>query len=159
VAVVEAARRAERRKGGGGKEPHMITKVLARSLYGLFGVLYLVAGGTVLLFKTGLLPDAVRGEILHIAQDNLNGVHLMQEFGSLLIFVGLITLWFTWHYKESRLFHWAMTAFWGLLALIHWFDVRGPVESAVGPAINTIPFALFFVVGLLRLISESGARS
>ena len=75
------------------------------------------------------------------------------------IFVGLITLWFIWHYKESRLFHWAMTTFWGLFALIHWFDVRWPTTDFIGPAKNTVPFALFFVVGLLRLRSDRGARS
>jgi hypothetical protein len=78
----------------------------------------------------------------------------MQEFGSLLVFVGLITFWFVRHYDRSWPFHWAMTLFWGLLALVHWFDVRGPVESVIGPAINTVPFGLFVLLGLLRLRSE-----
>jgi hypothetical protein len=82
----------------------------------------------------------------------------MQEFGSLLVFAGLITFWFIRHYEHSRTFHWAMTAFWGLLALIHWIDVRGSWQSVVGPAINTIPLVLFVAVGLLRLRSEGKAQ-
>jgi len=30
---------------------------------------------------------------------------------------GLVTLWFVLHYDQSRMFHWAMTLFWGLFAL------------------------------------------
>ena len=128
----------------------MLTRILAMSLYGLFGVGYLVVGISVLLLRTPLLPDAVRNVILAAARDDSNTLHIIQELGTVLVFVGLITLWFIRHYDQSRAFHWAVTTFWGLLALIHWFDVRGPYESVVGPLINTIPVALFLVVGLLR---------
>jgi hypothetical protein len=47
-----------------------------------------------------------------------------------------------------------MTAGWGLFALVHWVDVRGPVRSVAGPTVNTIPFALFSAVGLLRLRAD-----
>jgi hypothetical protein len=128
-----------------------MTRVLIQSVYGLMGVLFLVAGGSVLLLGTGLLPAAARELIVGLAQDNDNTLHILQEFSSLLVFAGLITLWFTRHYEVSWPFHWAMTAFWGLIALVHWFDIRGrPSESVVGPAINSIPFALFVVLGLLR---------
>ena len=137
----------------------MITRVLAKSLYGLFGAVYLVAGVSVLLLGTGLLPDAVRHIIVSVAQDNLNTLHIMQEFGSILVFVGLITLWFIRHYGQSRPFHWAMTAFWGLFALVHWFDVRGSFQFGVGPLINTVPLGLFVVIGLLRQSSEGGVAS
>ena len=128
----------------------MLARALAKSLYGLVGVVFLVAGGSVLLLGTGLLPAAVRDTIVGIGQDNPNTLHIMQEFGSMLVFAGLITLWFLRHYDKSRPFHWAMTVFWGLIALVHWFDIRGPVESVVGPLINTVPFALCLAVGLLR---------
>jgi hypothetical protein len=137
----------------------MLTSILARSLYGLFGAVYLVAGVSVLLLKTDFLPGAVRDVLVDIGQGNLNTLHVMQEFGSLLVFAGLITFWFLWHYDASRPFHWAMTAFWGLFALVHWFDVRGPVESFIGPAINSIPFVLFGVIGLSRLTSEGRAKA
>jgi hypothetical protein len=127
----------------------MSTRVLAQSLYGLSGTVYLVVGFTVLLFRTGLLPDPIRDIISVVGQGDLNSVHLIQEFGTALVFLGLITFWFMRHYEQSLWFHWAMTTFWGLLALVHWYDVRGPFESVVGPLINSIPFGLFVAVGLV----------
>ncbi len=123
--------------------------MLARFLYVLFGVLYLIAGTTVLLFRTELLPPAVKSTLLDAARGDLNVVHIAQEFGSLLVFTGLITLWFARHVQQSRFFHWAMTTFWALFALIHWFDVRGPVRFDAGVLINAIPFLLFLSVGLV----------
>jgi len=137
----------------------MSTKALVRSFYGIFRVLYLIAGVSVLLLRTDFLPAAVRDLIVEAAQDNLNTLHIIQEFGSLLVFAGMITLWFTLHYDQSRVFHWAMTTFWGLLALVHWFDVRGPYPSVIGPLINTVPFGLFVVIGLLRLKSDGRAQT
>src|SRR5215469_6605042 len=103
----------------------MNSSILAKSMYVLFGALYVAAGATPLMLSTGLLPDAVKATLLEAAHGDLNVVHISQEFGSLLIFVGLITFWFAWHYEQSLFFHWAMTAFWALFALIHWCDVRG----------------------------------
>src|SRR5262249_2896511 len=139
------------------REAHMTTRALTKSFYGLFGVLFLVAGGGVLLLGTGLLPAPVKDFIVGFADGNPNTLHIMQEFASTLVFVGLITLWFVRHYDQSWAFHWAMTAFWGLIAGVHWFDVQGSFQPGVGPAINTIPFALFVAVGLLRLRAERGA--
>ena len=128
----------------------MPVRVLATSLYGLVAVLFLVAGAAVLLLGTGLLPGAVRDIITAVVPNDGETLHIAQEYACLLVFIGLITLWFIRHYEASRAFHWAMTAFWALIALVHWFDIRGPVESVVGPLINTVPFALFLAVGLLR---------
>jgi hypothetical protein len=127
----------------------MSSGMLARALYVFFGLLYLAAGTAALLFRTGLLPDPVKDALLDLAQGDLNAVHISQEFGSLLVFTGLITFWFARHYQQSLFFHWAMTTFWGLFALIHWFDVRGPVRFDTGVLINAIPFVLFLSVGLL----------
>jgi hypothetical protein len=140
---------AEAKTAGGG-----MTRVLAQSLYGLFGALYLVAGMSVLLLGTDLLPDTLRDHIESIGRHNSNTLHIMQEFGSILVFVGLITLWFMWHYEQSRPFHWAMTAFWALFALVHWIDVRGSFQFGIGQVINTVPVSLFLLVGLLRQRSE-----
>jgi hypothetical protein len=131
------------------EDANMRSGTLAKSLYVLFGALYLVAGTTALLFRTGLLPAAVKDALLDAAHGDLNAVHISQEFGSLLVFAGLITLWFVLHYEMSLFFHWAMTAFWALFALVHWFDVRGPIRFDVGVLINAIPFMLFLSVGLV----------
>lgn len=128
----------------------MSIKVIANSLYGFFGALFLVVGAVVLLLSTGLLPDSVENIILNIGHGDSTTLHIIQEFGSVLIFVGLITFWFIRHYEQSMPFHWAMTIFLGLFALAHWFDVNGSFHSGVGQIINTVPFILFAVVGLLR---------
>jgi len=126
----------------------MSGRILAKSLYVLFGALYLVVGLIALSFRTGLFPEALKNALLDMAHGHLNVVHISQEFGSLLIFAGLITIWFARHYQESLFFHWAMTTFWALFALIHWFDVRGPIRFDVGVLINAIPLFLFLSVGL-----------
>jgi hypothetical protein len=128
----------------------MPVRLLAKSLYGLLSATFLLAGAGVLLLGTGLLPGAVRDALTGVAHGDGETLHLMQEYGCLLVFIGLITLWFIRHYDASRAFHWVMTAFWGLIALVHWFDIRGPWESVIGPLVNTVPFALFLAVGLLR---------
>ena len=132
----------------------MNIKAIAKFLYGFFGVVFLLTGVSVLLLRTGLLPDVVKNIVINVGHGDLNALHILQEFGSLLVFAGLITFWFIRHYEHSKPFHWAMTTFWGLLALAHWFDVRGPFQSALGPMINTIPFILFLLVGLLRKTAE-----
>jgi hypothetical protein len=76
----------------------MVARLLATSLYGLFGAVYLLAGLSVLSLGTGLLPNPVRDVILDLARENDNTLHIMQEFGSLLVFTGLITFWFIRHY-------------------------------------------------------------
>jgi hydrogenase-4 membrane subunit HyfE len=133
-------------------------QLIARSLYGFFAVIFLIVGVSVLLLRTGLLPDFAKSIVMNTARDDLNAVHLVQEFGSMLVFAGLISVWFIRHYERSKFFHWAMTAFWGLFALAHWFDVRGRFQSTLGPTINTVPFVLFVVVGLLRKSAEAPSK-
>jgi hypothetical protein len=130
---------------------------LAKSLYVLLGGLFLAAGVSVLLLGTGLLPAPVRDILLDVGRHDENTLHIMQEFASLLVFAGLMTFWFVHHYDQSRPFHWAMTLFWGLIALVHWFDVRGGFEYGLGQVINSIPFGLFLAVGLLRQRTEGKA--
>ena len=127
-----------------------VTKVL----YGFFGVFLLLAGAVVLLTGTGLLPGALGRVVAAVSHGDGNTLHIIQEFGTFLVFTGLIMLWFMRHYEQSRFFHWALTAAFGLFALVHWFDARGTHESGIGPLVNTIPFALFALVGLLRLSAK-----
>jgi hypothetical protein len=96
----------------------------------------------------------VREIVVRFSQDNLVTLHIVQEFGSVLVLVGLLTFWFIRHYDQSLYFHWAMTAYWAIIAIIHWFHVARPEVSVVGGLINSIPFALFLAVGLLRLAHE-----
>ena len=128
----------------------MNIRPLAKLLYGLFGTIFLAAGVGILSLRTGLLPEPGRKMILDLAAGDLNAVHLLQEFGAMLVFAGLISFWFVRRYEQSKYFHWAMTMFWALFALAHWYDARGDIRSVKGPLINSIPFGLFLVVGLMR---------
>jgi hypothetical protein len=47
-------------------------------------------------------------------------------------------------------FHWAITLLLALIALVHWFDVRGRSDFATGDIVIGIPFVWFAVVGVLR---------
>ena len=47
-----------------------------------------------------------------------------------------------------------MTAYWAIMAVIHWFHVASPEVSVTGGLINTIPFSLFLGIGPLRLVHE-----
>jgi len=135
----------------------MNVEAVTKSLYGFLGVVLLLVGASVLLFETGLLPGAISRAVAAVAEGDAGALHILQEFGAFLVFVGLITLWFMRHYEQSRFFHWALTAAWGLIALAHWFDVRGPLHSGIGPLINSVPFILFLLLGLWRRRSEASA--
>ena len=130
-------------------------RTITRLLYALVGATFLLGGSSVLLLGTGLLPGPLKDAILAIGEDNTNTLHLMQEHASLLVLVALLSFWFLRHYEHSRAFHWAMTAFWGIIALIHWFDPRGNFHSGLGEAITSIPFLLFVLIGLLRERSDA----
>jgi hypothetical protein len=138
---------------------NVATRVLTKSCYGVFGTGLLAAGASILLVGAGLVPDVHRDAIAAESRGGLDALHVGQEFGSLLVFAGLITFWFLRHYERSRFYHWSMTAFWGLFALVHWFDVRGQPPSIVGPLVTTVPFVLFAAIGLLRATTEDDRDS
>lgn len=61
----------------------MNIKAVAKVLYGLFAVVFLLAGVTVLLLHTGILPAGLRDTLLDIAKRDSNTIHIIQELGSL----------------------------------------------------------------------------
>lgn len=120
----------------------MRIEIIAKILYGVFAVAFLVIGITAFASGTRLSPEPLRRIAMRVAHGDDNALHLIQEFGAFLVFIGLITFWFMRHYELSRNFHMAMTIAWGLIALAHWFDVRESRNSLMGPIINSIPFIL-----------------
>jgi len=131
---------------------------ITKFIYGFLAAVFLLAGACVLLLDTNLLPGGVSRALTNAVDGSARALHIMQEAAAFLVFVGLLTLWFVRHYEQSRFFHWAMTAAWGLIALAHWFDVRGPGHSGIGPLVNSVPFLLFLILGLLRRSSEGARR-
>ncbi len=133
----------------------MNAKPIVKTLFTANGALFIIVGTSVILYRTPLLTDGMREIMLKVVHGDLNALHLLQEFSSLMIGVGILSFWAVQHYEQSKTFHIALTTFWGLLALIHWFDVRGPWHSITGPIINTIPFVLFLLAGLARRSENS----
>jgi hypothetical protein len=127
-----------------------IVDAVTRILYVLLGGFYLLLGIIVLLLGTGLLPTWVHDWIFEIGHGNPDTMHLIQEMGTLWVLVGLLLIWFAWHYDQSIQFHWAMTLYLSLDAFIHWFSAYGKFENEPRALINAIPFFLFLVLGLLR---------
>lgn len=119
-------------------------------LYSLFGILYLVAGASFVAVDSGYLPTDLRRLVLMIVHGDKTTMHIAQEFGTHMIILGIVTLWFARNYERSGWFHLAMTIGWGLFALIHWDDVRNYASYKWGPVLNTAPFVLFAATGLWR---------
>jgi hypothetical protein len=136
-----------------------LTRLLAKFTYGVMGAAFLAAGLSTLLVNTGLLPDAVRDILLKFSQNNLGFLHIVQELGTLLVLVALVTFWCIWNYEQSRALHWMLTFYWAIMALIHWFNVASPTVSVVGGLINTIPVTVFLTIGLLRVATEGSSES
>jgi hypothetical protein len=131
----------------------MTIRTIAKILYAIVGVSLLLIGVIVSLLRTGLLPEAVQNFSIRFTDGNPNALHITQEFGALMIFAGLISFWFIRHYEQSKAFHWAMTIFWAFIAFAHF----GAGHKSPGPIINSVPFVLFAVVGLIRWRSERKA--
>ena len=136
----------------------MNIRVVANSLYRLVGIVSLMFGTGVLLLTTHLLPAAIGEFIIKFGHDDPTTLHILQELGSVLIFVGLISFWFARHYEQSLPYHWAMTTFFMFIALAHWFDFRGSFHPGAGQLVNTIPFIVFVLVGMLRKRFEAKAQ-
>jgi hypothetical protein len=127
-----------------------LVQTINKIVYGLIGLFFALVGGSVLLLNTVLLPAAIRNIILDFAKGDGQLLHVIQEWGNAHLLLGLLTFWFIRHFEQSLAFHWLMTAYFAIDALIHWFHVAGPPESVVGPVINTIPLIVFVTLGLLR---------
>src|SRR5262245_15537520 len=110
-----------------------VIQAMTKTVYGLFGVFFVLVGGSVLLENTGVLPESARNFIANFAEGDARLLHVIQEWGNAHLLLGLMTFWFIRHYDQSQVYHWAMTAYFAVDALIHWFDVRGTPESVVGP--------------------------
>ena len=125
---------------------HTITKLT----YAFFGLLFLFVGISLVSYKTGVLPASVAEIIFNQAQHNDSSLHLLQEFGSLMVFTGILSFWFILDYNQSKKFHVAMIIFWALMAIIHWTDTLSHGGRPLYAIVNTVPFLLFAVTGALR---------
>jgi hypothetical protein len=127
---------------------------LIRLIYALLGAAYLAAGVGILLYRADVLSQEVIYVINQIAHDSPSALHIMQEFGTHLIALGIVALWFAYQYELSWVFQWAMTIGWGLFGLIHYLDVRAAGGGYRNWIYTAIPFVVFLALGVLRWRSE-----
>jgi hypothetical protein len=123
---------------------------ITRIVYGLLGLLYVLVGAGSMLLPTGWLPRGLADDILPKELPSPFVDHLLQEFGTVVLALGLAFLWYASRREQSRSFHWAMTLYFLLDALIHWIGPQGLIGSWPRGTINSIPFAVMFLLGVLQ---------
>jgi len=133
----------------------MTLKRTTRVAYWLFGILYVALGTGSMLLPTGWFPHSLADHLLAGEVLSPFGAHLMQEFGTVVLALGFVFLWCANRTQYSPSLHWAMTFYFSLDALIHWIGPAGPIGSWPRGIVNSIPFAVMLVVGLLQLTAPS----
>ena len=106
----------------------MTLNTVTRIVYGILGVLYVLIGTGAMLMPTGWLPQSVVDKLLGKNQ-GASVEHRFQEFGTVVLALGLVFLWSARRQEQSRSFHWAMAFYFLLDALIHWVGPDGVIGS------------------------------
>ena len=104
-----------------------------------------------MLLPLGWLPERLTNDLLIGETPSAFVDHLLQEFGTVVLALGVVFLWYSSRKEQSRSFHWAMTFYFSLNALIHWIGPDGLIGSWSRGIINSIPFAVMLLLGLLQL--------
>ena len=131
----------------------MILRTLTRTVYALLGVGYLLVGvGSIALPAGWISPRWVGDDVagLYAAatpESFLN--HLTQEFGTLVIAVGLVFLWQARHEEPSRSLHWLLTLYLVLDSAIHWVGPQGFIGSLQRGLVSSFLLLLLLILGFL----------
>ena len=137
----------------------MTLNTITRVAYALFGTLYVLIGAGSMLLPIGWLPRNVPSKFLAGEMPSPFIDHLLQEFGTLMLALGFVFLWYAGRKEQSRGFHWAMTLYFALDALIHWVGPQGVIGSLSRGFTNSIPFAVMLLLGLLQLRTRQPGRA
>ena len=129
----------------------MTIEKITRVVYGLLGVIYVCIGAGSMWLPARWLPRGLMDDILAEALESSFVGHLLQEFGTVVLALGFVFLWHANRNEYSRSFHWAMTCYFLLDALIHWVGPEGLVGSWQRGVANSIPVAVMLLLGLLQL--------
>jgi hypothetical protein len=128
----------------------MTLNSITRITYGVLGVLYILIGTGSMLLPAGWLPASIVDEFM--AGETRSGffAHQLQEFGTVVIAVGLVFLWHASRREPIRSLHWAMTFYLALDALIHWVGPDGLIGDWRRGVINSIPLTVMLLLGVAR---------
>ena len=136
--------------GDGKHETSRMIETATRVAYRLLGTLYILVGSGAVLLPTAWLPQALTDGFLLGETPSPFLAHVLQEFGTLMVGMGLAFLWYAGRRELSPGFHWAMTFYLALDAFIHWVGPAGPIGSWSRGIVNSIPFAVMLLLGVLR---------
>ena len=131
---------------------------VTRITYGILGIVYVLVGAGSMLLPTGWLPQTLTDDFLaeQIRSPFLD--HLLQEFGTVVLALGFVFLWQASRREHSRYFHWTMTLYFSLDALIHWIGPEGIIGSWQRGMVNSIPLAVMLLLGALQLRAPGRSR-
>ena len=131
----------------------MNLRLLTKTVYGLLGMLYVLAGAGAMVLPLGWVLPSWAGDdavpVYAAASPDSYVNHLTQEFGTLAIAVGLVFLWQARRVEPSRSLHWLLTFYLMLDASIHWVGPQGVIGSLQRGLINSTPPLVFLILGLL----------
>ena len=69
----------------------------------------------------------------------------------MVLALGFVFVWYANRKEHSHSFHWVMTFYFALDALIHWIGPEGFIGSWPRGIANSIPLAALLLLGLLQL--------
>ena len=128
----------------------MNLRLVTRAVYALLGVLYVVVGAGSIALPAGRIPTQWAGEAASLyaaeAPDSFLN-HQTQEFGTVVIAVGLVFLWQARRAEHSRSLHWLLTLYLVLDSTIHWVGPQGLIGSWQRGLVNSIPPLVFLILG------------
>ena len=118
----------------------MATKA-AKLVYVVFGTIAIVFG-----LANLLAPSVLHSELAQL----FPLMHNLREQGAAFVFLGLMSLWCSFNYEQSKLVHYFLTIFNLLIAGIHWFDFLKGDLPLVSPLFNSIAFVVFVTLAITR---------
>jgi hypothetical protein len=136
----------------------MTLNQVTRIVYALLGMLYVVIGAGSMLLPTGWFPQGLVDGFLAGETPGPFTRHLLQEFGAVVLALGGVFLWYAGRKELSRSFHWAMTFYFALDALIHWVGPDGLIGSWRRGLTNSIPLVVMLLLGVLQLMASRRMR-
>ena len=115
-------------------------------VYGLIGAMYMLIGIGAIVVPTGLVPSQWVVGIYGSDVTSSLSMHMILEFGAAVLALGSVFLWRSRHSRYSPTFHWGMTTYFIVDAMIHWLGPDDSVDSPLHDLINTVPFLILMAL-------------
>lgn len=112
---------------------------LYRLVYRVIGTAFLMVAVISILMMFGFFTEIAQAFYSH-------EVHIVQEFGCALAFIGLVVWWHSFHLSRGKTMHCLLVIFFALFSGVHWIDFlkdNVPLQSAL---INSVPMLLLGVM-------------